>query len=796
MSIPLELTLFKSWCVWKAEEREGKTTKIPYNAHNGHLLSVNNPSHLADYEMAQAAANGGNYDGVGFVCTDNDPYTFIDLDPTDDQEAIATQRRIFEAFQTYAEISPSGRGLHLICRGKVPMGRRRGKVEIYSSARYMTVTGNTYRDLPIIDCQAMLNILYDEMGKGAALTYYSGSMTEPAPDDEIIRRAVDAINGEKAKSLLDGRWNDLGYRSQSEADFALMDILAYYTQNRSQLSRLFRNSALGHRDKANRDDYISWMIHKAFDRMLPLIDFDILRQRIEEHLATNGRAGNGSSVVRHATDALPSPLPALGAIGGQRQGNYHATLMPTPPIDNQPLQVAATTASEVIAQAPAWPQGLLGDVAAFIHAAAPRPVREIALAGAIGLLSGICGRAWNVSGTGLNTYTLLLASTGAGKEAMSNGIDRLMASIRNSVPAADAFVGPAVISSPEALIKHFDKHSKCFVSLIGEFGLYLKTLLAPQANASQIGLRRMFLDLYNKSGRASVLRPTIYSDRTKNTDPVNSPSFSILAETTPETFYDEIDDAMISQGLLPRFLLLEYRGLRPPPNNAHNTVVPSADLVARFGSLCAFALQCSQKGEVIDVGLNDDADKLSKKFNEYCDQQINEAQNEVIRHLWNRAHVKVLKLAALLAVGIDPWHPVITANNFNWAAELIYEDVSKLMPKMQSGEVGKHNEETKQIEDMRRAISYFAVQTFDKFSAYRVNLSLHKDKVIPLSYLQQKTNSLSSYRNDRMGASVAFKRSLQYFIDNGIISEVSKSQMRIKYKKECRAFVIVEFSDL
>lgn len=71
------------------------------------------------------------------------------------------------------------------------------------------------------------------------------------------------------------------------------------------------------------------------------------------------------------------------------------------------------------------PPGLVGEIAQFIYAQAPRPVPEIALAGALGMVAGIAGRAYNVSGTGLNQYTLLLAPTGTGKEAIASGIDKL-----------------------------------------------------------------------------------------------------------------------------------------------------------------------------------------------------------------------------------------------------------------------------------------------------------------------------------------------------------------------------------
>jgi putative DNA primase/helicase len=42
---------------------------------------------------------------------------------------------------SYAEVSPSGKGVHVIVKGKVAQGRRRNKIEVYSSSRYMTMTG-------------------------------------------------------------------------------------------------------------------------------------------------------------------------------------------------------------------------------------------------------------------------------------------------------------------------------------------------------------------------------------------------------------------------------------------------------------------------------------------------------------------------------------------------------------------------------------------------------------------------------------------------------------------------------
>lgn len=100
-------------------------------------------------------------------------------------------------------------------------------------------------------------------------------------DEEVIARATAAANGDKFADLYAGRWQDY-YPSQSEADFALVDIIAFYTQNRAQISRMFRASGLGQREKGKRIDYVNSMLNKCFDRMLPPVDIDGCRYGLDE----------------------------------------------------------------------------------------------------------------------------------------------------------------------------------------------------------------------------------------------------------------------------------------------------------------------------------------------------------------------------------------------------------------------------------------------------------------------------------------------------------------------------------
>ena len=268
-NIPLELRTFRSWVVWRYEEvANGKPTKILYCVATGRPAASNDPQTWCSFDEAHYAITRNDwYDGIGFVLSDADPYTFIDLDdpyekkasgefkhPNPD-EVMQRQLKLFNETKSYAERSPSGTGLHIICKGRVPSGRRRSAIEVYSNLRFMTVTGDVYRDAPIYDENNLVNVLYEQMGEGRnAVAFYAGLEQAKLTDAEVIELAQNAANGEKFYDLfVTGNWQKY-YESQSEADFALFDIIAFYSQNGAQTQRIFLNSQIGQREKSRAQD--------------------------------------------------------------------------------------------------------------------------------------------------------------------------------------------------------------------------------------------------------------------------------------------------------------------------------------------------------------------------------------------------------------------------------------------------------------------------------------------------------------------------------------------------------------
>jgi putative DNA primase/helicase len=141
---------YRHWVVWRYVERGGKETKVLHDPDSGSRASSRDSRTWRSFEEAVAAYENGGYAGVGFVLSSGDQYTGVDLDHCRDPESgeLADWAALMiERLGGYAEVSPSGRGVHVIVRGDLPEGTRHkvagahGAIEAYSTQRFLTVTG-------------------------------------------------------------------------------------------------------------------------------------------------------------------------------------------------------------------------------------------------------------------------------------------------------------------------------------------------------------------------------------------------------------------------------------------------------------------------------------------------------------------------------------------------------------------------------------------------------------------------------------------------------------------------------
>ena len=270
-----ELKDKKLWFLWSAKPgRNGKVTKVPFAA-NGGATGTDDAykGTWVSFDDAESARNQFQASGLGLKIPKG--FFLLDIDHKDISDPFA--QLMLSRFSSYAEVSPSGKGIHIIGQcdiTKLPVhfdDRRKRLVldseyyqkrsdiglELYIgdiTNRYGTFTGNTINSLPIADCtQAVLTTLDKEMRKKPKAKYSTKRDGDRAVFD-IVCDLRKQKNGDKFIRLYDkGDFSEYG--SQSEADAALCALIAFRTgADPDAIDEVFRSSAL-YRSKWERDDY-------------------------------------------------------------------------------------------------------------------------------------------------------------------------------------------------------------------------------------------------------------------------------------------------------------------------------------------------------------------------------------------------------------------------------------------------------------------------------------------------------------------------------------------------------------
>lgn len=260
-NIPQELRDFPQWIVWRKETRKGKTTKVPYKA-DGRHAKANDKQDWTSFDDAVKAYETGKFDGIGFMFSKDDPFVGVDLDHCIEDGAYTDiARDIVDQLDSYTEFSPSGDGLHIIVKGKLPLrGPATGKknaelgIEVYRHGRYFTFTGNVVQSKPVNERTESLKVMFKkylepkEIEKPSPPPQRRKNISDLSERD-LWEKMFNSKRGQEIKSLFDG---SLINNDHSSSDLALCNYLAFWTDRDSnKMDSMFRDSGLM-RDKWDR----------------------------------------------------------------------------------------------------------------------------------------------------------------------------------------------------------------------------------------------------------------------------------------------------------------------------------------------------------------------------------------------------------------------------------------------------------------------------------------------------------------------------------------------------------------
>jgi putative DNA primase/helicase len=248
--VPSELTQHKQWVLWRRVQVNGRTTKMPISPWSGKAAACDKPQTWTTFRHVCVALKRFRADGIGFVFTDADPFCGIDLDKCRDKNGWIKEEslKLIHRMGSYAEISPSGDGVHIIVKAELgSSGRRTAGIEVYAAGRYFTMTGRHLAGTPenIEERQNELDTLLKEHFP------LEPDRAEPIvrqplgiSDAALIEKALNAKSGSRFRKLWYGDASDYD-GDHSRADAALCRMLAFWTGgDRERVDRLFRMSGL------------------------------------------------------------------------------------------------------------------------------------------------------------------------------------------------------------------------------------------------------------------------------------------------------------------------------------------------------------------------------------------------------------------------------------------------------------------------------------------------------------------------------------------------------------------------
>ncbi len=710
-----ELMERPQWVAWrykKVIDKDGneKETKPPVNPRIGGGASHSDPNTWGTYAQARVFALSRKLAGIGFVLTDDDGYTGIDLDKVRDKETGEIEpwaAEIVALAETYTEISPSGTGLRLIARGKVEATVKcdPAHVEIYKSQRYLTITGDHVPGTPTSiepapRTLAALLTRVEEIRPKAEPIQPQAAPTEPAKAERAplnffggkerasrARKERPAAKGDFWKNLRDATMNDVSW-------FADLFPAAKFQPGTGGWR--VASKYLGR----NLEEDISITPGAATGGIVDFGVADMGDKKLGKRTAVDlvmewGGAETPEAAARWLCDRIGLTMESLGWT--ERAAAMAPDPEPPQAVEIQPDgTVIDAETGEVLVQ-PAAPEeppppndgvgedlpdhltrmpGILGDLVDFLFDTSATPSRTVALVTALAITGTVAGRYWATPREGgTHFYWAILGKTGVGKQHVAD-----MGKIVLRAIGMSDLIGPDDFTAQGAVFAHVVRNplSLCFFDELGDM---LARGRNRRASTHESGVSSVLKKLWGINyGEISTQQ---YVQRASET--IFAPALSIVGVTAPEQFWGALEGADISGGFLNRFLVFPIFSERKTiiPKIAGNAKRDVPSQIVRWlqaihcgGNKIVAESKARQSSEPVNAQIipwasDGVASDLYLKYASVAVSRFDGTDKEHLANFYARAAENALRLATLHALATSPRAPRVTAEGMRWAIDVV-----------------------------------------------------------------------------------------------------------------------------
>lgn len=326
------------------------------------------------------------------------------------------------------------------------------------------------------------------------------------------------------------------------------------------------------------------------------------------------------------------------------------------------------------------PPGILGDIARWITATAPKAQPELSLAAAIALCSVIMGRSYSTQfGNMTSLYLIMVAKSGEGKEHPQSCVENVLAA-----SGLDNLIGGSGYTSAGA-VQSALLESPCHLVTIDEIGKLIKLSRSTGNANSEAAIDKLIESFGRLQG---VMKAPRYSTMTMSGEAakeankkktVRAPAITLLGATTPGTFYENLTIDLIKDGFLGRCIVVESKRRRQltqfvPRHPPHNRITDWCKAVHQAWVIDGVTIDASppdQEPKITELPLDQAATNELSVIEEEINRLKDIAEGDSLDTLLVRTLEKSMRLSLIAAKARDINAKAISASDLRWSYQYI-----------------------------------------------------------------------------------------------------------------------------
>ena len=438
------------------------------------------------------------------------------------------------------------------------------------------------------------------------------------------------------------------------------------------------------------------------------------------------------------------------------------------------------------------PEGLLGDIIRWGIDFSYKRAKEATVAVFLGYLSGIIGKAWQIGDMGLNNYVICIGKSAVGKSSAGDAVEMLHRHIVNGQPQAHGMLRVGYPGSDRGVLRDLEENDS-FSYRFDEFVKFIAQATSGR-NAINKGILDEIMKMYDKASHIKVVGEVSYSKKENNIRIDKNVGLSFFGDGVSDDYYKSLNGQMISDGMVSRFTVIEYTGIREY-SNRNRAMIPPKHIVDKLIDIASQAIQLNLNGSHVQVTLTAESqvelDRIDRETDDIINAINGRDKSSKLPNFITRRVVKILRIAAVMAVLENHEKPSIDIIHIHWARHVIDQCIARELWWVRQGAVNGVSDDAV-IDDLflSKIKEFVANPSGDKRT-----IEMAKRGIVQMSTLRDIAQGIQAIADHKFGLTERYKTALKSLCDIGRLSRYSKRTAKEKFSVSNECYGVVEEGD-